>query len=99
MRIRLPSNLTVAREYREPGEPVVSTHLCVIETILTVAPGAEDQQRVGIGIRDKMCPVRRHDNSIAGYGFDGDAATGIVVRMFLTVDDRAAMPDFKQLRG
>ena len=90
-----PAGLAIGGKQWKPRQPVVSAHLPVIKSILPVAPGAEDEQGIGIGIGHELLPARRHHHSFAGASFDCDAAPGIVAGFLLPINDGAAVPDFE----
>src|ERR1700722_18682857 len=97
--IRLPPGFAIHANERKPGETVVRAHLCVIEAVLTVAPSSEDQFRIRVGINDEVSPAGRHDNFVTSAGLHGHADTGIISGFLLAINNRAALPDFEQLRS
>src|SRR5271169_5934475 len=48
-RVRFPTDLPIVCHQREPGEPVMRSHLGVIKAVLPIAPGTEDQRRMHMG--------------------------------------------------
>src|SRR5215472_2643959 len=93
--ICFPTDFSVVGHQWEPSESVVRTHLRVVKTVLTIAPGAKNQNGRRIGIDYIMRPTWRHDDSFPRMRLHSKTVPGIVPRFFLSVDDGAPFPDLE----
>lgn len=75
------------------------SHLSVIKAVLPIAPGAEDQGRIPIGIHNVVGPARRYHYLFAGIRLDSKAAARVIFRFLLAKDDSTPFPYLEQFGG
>lgn len=98
MRVAFPGDASQLIEQCEPCQSAAGAHAVIDKSILAIAPGAEDDGLVGMGVEDAVRPAGRHHDVVTGTGCDGDAAAGVVGDMLLRVENRPALPDFNDFR-
>jgi len=95
MRIRFPPDFVILSQNRKPGEPMVGADLVVGESILPIAPCAENHPLPRIGIDHTMSPSWRNDYLVPNCRRDREALAGIVGRKLLCVHDGASFPNLE----
>lgn len=97
VRVREPSDASIRLDHREVGESVVAANAAIYKAVLAIAEGAEYHLFAYAGVENAVRPAGGHDDMLAHFCDDGDAATGVILCEFLGKDDGRSVPDFKEL--
>src|ERR1700720_2096164 len=91
-RIRLPTNLLLTVQDREPRQTMVCADRVIDKSVLPIAPCPKHHVGLRIRIDDSMRPAGRYDHLVTRPGRYGEAASWIIVGALLRIDDRAPFP-------